>query len=141
MASVDVENKGGMKFDGDKPRTSLVPFAGIGHVAWVATYGALKYAPRSWQDVPEAKAFIKWLMKSGYMPREGMAIDLLRDQLTSISDDLVANTLQSLRRGLEDMNWENRANWKKHWEASKKEHGKAVVAEILEWLDREPQEA
>jgi len=99
-----------------------------------------RYIVLSWDDVPEAKAFVKWLVKSDYMT-EGMAIDLLRDQLQGISDDFVHDTLKALQHGLEDMDWNNRAKWKKHWEASKKEHGKAVISEILEWFEKEKAEA
>ena len=99
-----------------------------------------RYIALSWQDVPEAKAFVKWVVKAGYMT-EGMAIDHLKDELKGIAGDFVYNTLEALRRGLEDMNWEDRAKWKKHWEASKKEHGKAVISEILEWFEKEKAEA
>lgn len=41
-----------MKFDGQKIRMSLVPWKAIERIATVLTFGALKYEPRSWQNVP-----------------------------------------------------------------------------------------
>lgn len=45
-------NGGGLKFDGGKPRTGLLPWGPLEQVAWVLTYGAEKYEPQSWQAVP-----------------------------------------------------------------------------------------
>ncbi len=44
----------GFKFDGGKPRMSLLPWDALEQVAWILTYGAEKYEPRSWQGVPNA---------------------------------------------------------------------------------------
>lgn len=50
------ENRGGMKFDGGKPRVELLlqgmPNVLLG-VSEVLTFGANKYAAHSWQKVPE----------------------------------------------------------------------------------------
>jgi hypothetical protein len=44
----------GVKYDGDKPRMSLVPPKAILEVAKVLTYGAKKYSAENWRKVPEA---------------------------------------------------------------------------------------
>lgn len=99
-----------------------------------------RYISLSWGRVPEAKRFVKWAVEtSGLMEKQ--ALYELEDSLKGIAADFVTNTLEALRRGLEDMDWNNRTHWKKHWEASKKEHGKAVIHEILDWLDKAPLEA
>lgn len=43
----------GMKFDTDKPMYNLIPANAIDELAKVLTFGAEKYAPNSWQDVPD----------------------------------------------------------------------------------------
>ena len=45
----------GRKFDSDKLRCDLLPFAELEEVVDVLTYGANKYADNNWQVVPEAK--------------------------------------------------------------------------------------
>ena len=45
----------GPKFDQGKLRYSLVPPVAIKAIADVLTYGAEKYAPNSWQTVPNAE--------------------------------------------------------------------------------------
>ena len=45
----------GMKFDGGKLRYGLVPHIAFKGLAEVLTFGAEKYAPNSWQTVPNAK--------------------------------------------------------------------------------------
>jgi len=99
-----------------------------------------RYISLSWERVPEAKKFVKWAAKN-YGTPESEALGILSTDLSGVAADFVANTLQSLQRGLEDMDWNNRAKWKKHWEASKKEHGKDVIDEILEWFEKEKAEA
>lgn len=99
-----------------------------------------RYISLSWAGVPEAKEFLKWAVEH-YGLLESQALYELSDSLKGISRDFVINTLQSLQRGLEDMDWNNRANWKKHWEASKKEHGRTVIPEILDWFEKEKAEA
>ena len=39
------------KFDGDKPMWDLLPYREVGQIVDVLTYGASKYAPRSWHKV------------------------------------------------------------------------------------------
>jgi hypothetical protein len=48
-------NRGGMKYDQDKIRMELIPPLLLEEVGKVLTYGAEKYAPNSWQTVPNAK--------------------------------------------------------------------------------------
>lgn len=54
-----LENKGptegSLKFDGDKPMMNLVPLEAVEGVAAVMTFGAKKYAPDGWKDVPDAR--------------------------------------------------------------------------------------
>jgi hypothetical protein len=44
----------GMKRDHDKLRLDLLPWRAVEGVAEVLTFGAAKYAPRSWVTVPDA---------------------------------------------------------------------------------------
>lgn len=50
-----MSGSGGLKFDGGKPRMSLLPFDALEQVAWTLNYGAEKYEPRSWAGVPNAE--------------------------------------------------------------------------------------
>jgi hypothetical protein len=45
----------GRKFDGQKPRMSLVPLKELWQVIDVLEYGAKKYAPDNWKYVPNSK--------------------------------------------------------------------------------------
>lgn len=45
----------GRKNDAGKPRWDLVPLIAVEQVAKVLTFGAAKYAPNSWQRLPDAK--------------------------------------------------------------------------------------
>ena len=47
--------KTGIKFDSDKPRCSLLPFAEVSEVVDVLTSGAKKYSPDNWKYVPNAE--------------------------------------------------------------------------------------
>ena len=47
--------KTGIKFDSDKPRWSLLPFAEVSEVVDVLTSGAKKYSPDNWKHVPNAE--------------------------------------------------------------------------------------
>lgn len=54
----DVTNDGtnrGMKFDGGKPRWTLLPWKGAAKVIEVLEFGAHKYAPNSWRTIPDAR--------------------------------------------------------------------------------------
>jgi hypothetical protein len=44
----------GQKFDSDKIRMDLIPFAPLEEIAKVLSYGSKKYADNNWQQVPEA---------------------------------------------------------------------------------------
>jgi hypothetical protein len=55
-ACVRADAPSGMKFDGGKPRFSLLRFGcarALRGVAKVLTFGAQKYAAHSWREVPE----------------------------------------------------------------------------------------
>ena len=45
----------GIKFDGEKPRMSLIPLKELWEVIDVLEYGARKYAPDNWKFVPNSK--------------------------------------------------------------------------------------
>ena len=45
----------GMKYDGGKPRWSLLPWRGAAKVVEVLEFGAHKYAPNSWRTIPDAR--------------------------------------------------------------------------------------
>lgn len=42
-----------VKHDQDKPRWDLLPLEAVGYVVDVLTFGAKKYAPDGWRQVPE----------------------------------------------------------------------------------------
>lgn len=44
----------GVKYDGSKPRWSLIPEGVMEEVLQVLEYGAKKYAPDNWKHVPDA---------------------------------------------------------------------------------------
>lgn len=46
----------GVKFDGAKPRWSLLPAGTVGQVVNVLEFGAKKYAADNWQRVPDSRA-------------------------------------------------------------------------------------
>ena len=50
-ASVGRNKTVGMKYDKDKDRWDLIPFAGLEQVVKVLTHGAKKYAPENWRHV------------------------------------------------------------------------------------------
>lgn len=50
-----VQVTAGLKFDQDKVRLSLITPNFVNGVGEVLTFGAKKYAPNSWQTVPNAK--------------------------------------------------------------------------------------
>ena len=46
-------SEAGRKFDGGKPRWSLMPWAELAQVVAVIEFGAAKYAPDNWRSVPD----------------------------------------------------------------------------------------
>lgn len=54
-SSLVLDESIGMKFDAGKLRYSLVPHIAFRGLAAVLTFGANKYAPNSWQTVPNGK--------------------------------------------------------------------------------------
>jgi hypothetical protein len=58
MVNSDKDNEPtqGMKYDQGKLRYSLIPTRATQGMAEVLTFGAKKYAPNSWQTVPNGKA-------------------------------------------------------------------------------------
>lgn len=45
----------GEKHDAEKPRWDLLPTGAVGAIVDVLTFGARKYAPHAWRNVPEGK--------------------------------------------------------------------------------------
>lgn len=64
-------DEGGIKYDGDKPDYSLVPFKALDEVVKVLTYGAAKYDRFNWEKV-EARRYQAAALRhiSAYMQGE-----------------------------------------------------------------------
>jgi len=45
----------GLKYDAGKPRPGLIPATALDEAGKVLAYGAIKYKPNSWQNIPHAK--------------------------------------------------------------------------------------
>ena len=54
-AEIEQVRQGGMKFDSDKPRHSLLPKGAVNSVIEVLEFGAKKYSANNWQEVENAK--------------------------------------------------------------------------------------
>ena len=66
----------GLKFDKGKLRYSLIPPTATHAIAEVLTFGAEKYAPNSWQHVPNAhERYLDALMRHLEAYRAGELID------------------------------------------------------------------
>ena len=67
---------GGLKFDAGKLRYSLIPPEATRALAEVLTFGARKYAPNSWQTVPNApERYLDALMRHLEAHRSGELYD------------------------------------------------------------------
>ena len=67
---------GGLKFDAGKLRYSLIPPEATHALADVLTFGAQKYAPNSWQTIPNApERYLDALMRYLEVHRSGELID------------------------------------------------------------------
>ena len=67
---------GGLKFDAGKLRYDLVPPLAIKGIAEILTFGARKYAPNSWQTVPNGESrYIAALMRHFEAYRSGEDYD------------------------------------------------------------------
>ena len=44
------------KHDGEKPMWDLLPYREVGQIVDVLTYGASKYAPRSWHKIDDPRS-------------------------------------------------------------------------------------
>lgn len=51
----EITAKDGKKFDQDKLDWTLLPWQSINEVVKVLAFGAKKYAPNAWMNVPDAK--------------------------------------------------------------------------------------
>ena len=70
------DNGLGLKFDKDKLRYSLIPPVATHALAQVLTFGASKYAPNSWQHVPNGRErYLDALMRHLEAYRAGERID------------------------------------------------------------------
>ena len=66
----------GPKYDSDKLRYDLIPPLATKALAEVLTFGAVKYAPNSWQNVPEGeRRYTAALMRHFEAYRSGEEID------------------------------------------------------------------
>lgn len=54
-AEIEQVRQSGMKFDGNKPRYSLLPKGAVNSVIEVLEFGAKKYSADNWQEVDNAK--------------------------------------------------------------------------------------
>ena len=67
---------GGLKFDAGKLRYSLIPPEATRALAEVLTFGARKYAPNSWQTIPNApERYLDALMRHLEAHRSGELYD------------------------------------------------------------------
>ena len=67
---------GGLKYDAGKLRYSLIPPEATAALAEILTFGARKYAPNSWQTVPNApERYLDALMRHLEAYRSGDLID------------------------------------------------------------------
>jgi len=67
----------GRKDDQEKLRWDLLPYAALGKIVGVLTFGASKYAPNNWQRVPEGKdRYFAAAMRHLVAWREGESTDL-----------------------------------------------------------------
>ena len=67
---------GGLKYDAGKLRYSLIPPEATTALAEILTFGARKYAPNSWQTVPNApERYLDALMRHLEAYRSGDLID------------------------------------------------------------------
>ena len=67
---------GGLKYDAGKLRYSLIPPEATHALAEVLTFGARKYAPNSWQTVPNApERYLDALMRHLEAHRSGELYD------------------------------------------------------------------
>lgn len=66
----------GMKYDSDKPMYNLLPAGAINSLAEVLTFGAKKYAPNSWQHVPNGlERYRAALLRHTFAMQAGELID------------------------------------------------------------------
>lgn len=66
----------GMKFDDGKLRYGLIPPIALEQLAAVLTFGAQKYEPNSWQDVPDGlERYLNALMRHVEAYRAGEHVD------------------------------------------------------------------
>lgn len=69
-------DKGGAKYDHGKPRYDLLPAIAIDEMAKVLTFGAEKYSPNSWQNVPDAiNRYRAALLRHTFAIQRGELID------------------------------------------------------------------
>ncbi len=65
-----------MKHDSDKPRFDLMPWRGVASVIDVLTFGARKYAPRSWASVPDGyRRYFAALLRHLWARARGEVVD------------------------------------------------------------------
>lgn len=67
--------KPGTKFDGNKLKWSLLPWAEIEDLVRSLTFGAIKYAPGNWQSVKPGERYIDALLRHLALHQKGETID------------------------------------------------------------------
>ena len=66
----------GMKYDQDKPMYNLLPPVAIDELAKILTFGAKKYAPDSWQNVPDGiERYRAALLRHTFAMQRGELVD------------------------------------------------------------------
>ena len=71
-----VEKPGGLKYDDGKLQYGLIPTIATKSLAQVLTFGAAKYAPNSWQTVPNApERYLDALIRHLEAHRSGELLD------------------------------------------------------------------
>lgn len=58
-----MKNEEGIKFDSDKLRWDLIPFACIEELAKVYTFGAKKYGDNNWQKVTPKSRYVAAMLR------------------------------------------------------------------------------
>jgi len=120
--------------DADEVAAQVVgkPFSKIYHrkPGWYDRYIVL-----SWNEVPAARQLLSWLSEhSENGPPSAKEVDeALRTDLGGIAGDFVYDVLLALQKIHENVDWANRAKWRKHWEIVREERKGEILRELLDF--------